>query len=73
MGHGGTSPDAIHRLPAAFQQIILEGFDRALQTVFLAAVPAALLAFVAVLLLKELPLRSARRQEQAKVAEVQQV
>ncbi|HEX6497839.1 MAG TPA: MDR family MFS transporter [Micromonosporaceae bacterium] len=77
-GHGGSlnnlgTPDAIHHLPAAFQQIILEGFDRALQAVFLAAVPAALLAFVAVLLLKELPLRSARRNDQTAVAETPQV
>ncbi|WP_197009340.1 MDR family MFS transporter [Actinomadura viridis] len=51
------SPDEIHRLPEPFQHIVLESFTRALETVFLVGVPVAVLGFLAVIALKELPLR----------------
>ena len=54
------TPEAIARLPAALHHIVLEAFDRAMQSVFLACVPAAVLGFLAVLSLRELPLRSGR-------------
>ncbi|MER7208456.1 MDR family MFS transporter [Streptosporangium sp. NPDC000239] len=62
---GGTapslgSPAAIHRLPAPVLEVILEAFTRAIHTVFLVGVPIAVLAALAALMLKELPLRSAR-------------
>lgn len=57
------SPEAIHHLPGEVQDIVLEAFDRGMQTVFLWAVPAAILGFLAVLVLKEIPLRTARRGE----------
>lgn len=53
------TPEAIAHLPAALQHIVIEAFARGMQSVFLACVPAALLGFVAVLFLRELPLRSA--------------
>lgn len=53
------TPDAIHRLPPAVRDAVIEGFAQSLQTVFLAAVPFALAGFVVVLFLRELPLRSA--------------
>ncbi|MFI6454438.1 MDR family MFS transporter [Streptosporangium amethystogenes] len=54
------SPEAIHRLPAPVLEIILEAFTRAMSAVFLVGVPIALLAAVTVLMIKEIPLRSAR-------------
>ncbi|GGK98918.1 MFS transporter [Planomonospora parontospora subsp. parontospora] len=54
------SPEAIRHLPAPVLEVILEAFTRALQTVFLVGVPIAVLGAVAVLLLKEIPLRSAQ-------------
>ncbi|WP_433240287.1 MDR family MFS transporter [Streptosporangium sp. CA-135522] len=62
---GGTtpslgSPAAIRHLPAPVLEVILEAFTRAIHMVFLVGVPIAVLASVAVLLQKEVPLRSAR-------------
>ncbi|GAA3088465.1 MDR family MFS transporter [Streptosporangium carneum] len=54
------SPAAIHHLPAPVLNVILEAFTRAIHTVFLVGVPIAVLAAVAALMLKELPLRSAQ-------------
>ncbi|GIH99793.1 MFS transporter [Planobispora takensis] len=53
------SPDAIRHLPQPVLNVILEAFTRALETVFLVGVPIAVLASVAALFLKEIPLRSA--------------
>lgn len=58
---GSTSmgtPDQIHQLQEPIRGMILEAFTRGLETVFLVGVPIALLGFVAVLFLKELPLRA---------------
>ncbi|MBO3745460.1 MFS transporter [Streptosporangiaceae bacterium NEAU-GS5] len=54
------TPEAIAHLPAAVRSIVVEAFSQAMDTVFLAGVPAALLGFVAVLFLRELPLRSSK-------------
>lgn len=54
------SPDAIRHLPAPVMDVILEAFTRAIHTVFLVGVPIAVLAALAALALKELPLRSAK-------------
>jgi EmrB/QacA subfamily drug resistance transporter len=53
------SPAAIQRLPQPIKHIVLESFTRGLETVFMVGVPVALLGFVAVVFLKELPLRGA--------------
>ncbi|MEW9555966.1 MDR family MFS transporter [Nonomuraea sp. NPDC050783] len=51
------SPSQIQSLPGPLKNIVLEAFTRGLETVFMVGVPIALLGFVAVLFLKELPLR----------------
>ncbi|MDA0638352.1 MDR family MFS transporter [Nonomuraea sp. MCN248] len=51
------SPDAIQALPEPVKHAVLEAFTRGLETVFLVGVPITLLGFVAVIFLKELPLR----------------
>ena len=51
------SPDQIQALPEPVKHVVLEAFTRGLETVFLVGVPIALLGFLAVVLLKELPLR----------------
>lgn len=57
--HLGT-PSAIHALPGPLQDVVLEAFTRALHAVFLLGVPAALIAFVAVVAMPELVLRTGR-------------
>ncbi|MGW4643911.1 MDR family MFS transporter [Sphaerisporangium sp. NPDC004334] len=57
---GLGTPDAIRRLSPALQHIVVESFTAAMQSVFLACVPAAVIGFVAVIYLRELPLRSSR-------------
>jgi predicted MFS family arabinose efflux permease len=51
------SPTAIAQLPAGLRQGVVQAFAGASNTVFLAAVPFALVAFVLVLMMPELPLR----------------
>ncbi|MFB4313679.1 MFS transporter [Actinomadura sp. 21ATH] len=51
------SPEQIHALPQPFQGIVLESFTRALEMVFLVGMPIAVLGLIAVLAVKELPLR----------------
>ena len=53
------SPAVILSLPAAVRAPVIEAFARSIDTVFLAAVPIALLGFVITLFLRETPLRSA--------------
>ncbi|MFB4305619.1 MFS transporter [Actinomadura sp. GTD37] len=51
------SPDEIQRLPEPVHGIIQEAFTKAMEAVFLVGVPVAVIGFLAVLALKELPLR----------------
>jgi EmrB/QacA subfamily drug resistance transporter len=53
-----ATPEDIGSLPEPLHTAIVTGFADALQTTFLAAVPFALIGFVIVLFLKELPLRT---------------
>jgi hypothetical protein len=53
------SPAVILSLPEAVRTPVIEAFARSINTVFLAAVPIALLGFVITLFLRETPLRSA--------------
>jgi DNA-binding MarR family transcriptional regulator len=50
-------PAAVRRLPAGAREAILRAYSDAITTVFLWAVPVALIGFVLALLLKEAPLR----------------
>jgi hypothetical protein len=52
------SPEQIAQLPERVQHGVIESFSNALSAVFLAAVPIAILAFVVMLFLPELPLRT---------------
>jgi EmrB/QacA subfamily drug resistance transporter len=51
------SPAEIQQLPEPVHAIILEAFTKAMQAVFTVGVPVALIGFLAVLAMKELPLR----------------
>lgn len=52
-----SGPDAIAALPAGLRDDVVDAFARALHVVFLWGVPVAVLAFVVVWFLRELPLR----------------
>ena len=54
-----ANPVLIHRLPAAVRGDVMHAYTLSLQTVFLAAVPVALVAFVLSWFLREVPLRQA--------------
>jgi EmrB/QacA subfamily drug resistance transporter len=54
------SPEAIKHLEPIVQHVVREAFTGSLHSVFLTAVPVALAGWLAVLFLKELPLRSSR-------------
>ncbi|MBE1531628.1 MFS transporter [Actinomadura algeriensis] len=58
-GGGGSlgSPDQIAALPEPIKHIVLTAFNNAVETVFIIGVPVAVLGFLVVLALKELPLR----------------
>ncbi|WP_126641793.1 MDR family MFS transporter [Embleya hyalina] len=53
----GVTRQAIDALPAEQREATLAGFANALDAVFLAAIPIAVLGFVLALLLREIPLR----------------
>jgi EmrB/QacA subfamily drug resistance transporter len=52
-----SSPAAIHALPPAVSQGVIEAFSRSIHSVFLWAMPAALIGFALTWLLHEIPLR----------------
>ncbi|GGV10886.1 MFS transporter [Actinomadura cremea] len=58
-GGGGSlgSPDQIAALPEPLKHIVLTAFNNAVETVFIIGVPIAILGFLVVLGLRELPLR----------------
>lgn len=53
---GSLTPEALHRLPAEVRQAVASAYNDALTPVFAALVPVVLLAVVALLLLREVPL-----------------
>jgi EmrB/QacA subfamily drug resistance transporter len=52
------SPKVILSLPPGVRSIVIDAFARSIDTVFLAAVPIAVVGFAITLLLRELPLRA---------------
>ncbi|PSK99526.1 EmrB/QacA subfamily drug resistance transporter [Murinocardiopsis flavida] len=54
------SPEAIQALPPQTQQLIVGVYGDAMHAVFIAGIPIALVGFVMVLFLKQVPLRSGR-------------
>ena len=55
-----ASPETLASMPASVQEGVAQAVAHSLHTVFLVAAPIAALAFVAVLLLKEVPLQRGR-------------
>jgi EmrB/QacA subfamily drug resistance transporter len=60
-----TGAAGIHTLPPAIASHVLEAFTRSFHDMFLLTIPFALLAFVAALFLKEVPLRSSHAPDMA--------
>ena len=54
---GGVSPAQLDALPAAFRHVLVSGYADSLKSVFLAAVPVALVAFALTWILPEVTLR----------------
>src|SRR5690606_23942618 len=54
---GLGSPEEIQKLPEPVHGIVQDAFTNAMEAVFLVGVPVAVIGFIAVLALKELPLR----------------
>ncbi|NNN18954.1 MAG: MFS transporter [Acidimicrobiaceae bacterium] len=58
-GNIAASPSALNRLPGPIKHGFIEAFSHSLHTVFLVAVPIAVLAFLLSFAIKEVPLRKA--------------
>ncbi|TAN23531.1 MAG: DHA2 family efflux MFS transporter permease subunit [Actinomycetota bacterium] len=58
-GNIATSPSALSHLPILIRHGFVEAFSHSLHTVFLVAVPVAMVAFLLSLAIKEVPLRKA--------------
>ncbi|MER7968946.1 MDR family MFS transporter [Streptomyces sp. NPDC096080] len=56
-----SSPEGLHRLPAATRAPIVHAYAETIQTVFLWTVPVAAVGFVVALFLKQVPLRDSAR------------
>jgi EmrB/QacA subfamily drug resistance transporter len=57
-GIGNASPQVLDKLPAAIHSGVVHAFSQSLGSVFLAGVPFAVIAFVLVCFIKEVPLRT---------------
>ncbi|MFI5532713.1 MDR family MFS transporter [Kitasatospora sp. NPDC051853] len=64
---GGGIPD-LRALPAQVVPMVTDAFGRGVATVFLVSAPFALLAFLVVLMIREVPLRTARQDAPAEPA-----
>ncbi|MGY0025171.1 MFS transporter [Streptomyces sp. cg35] len=72
LGHGGTGGGAIpdlDKLPAPLRTIMESSYGHGIADVFLIAAPIALLALIATLFIKEVPLRTSGGLDQAKETE----
>jgi EmrB/QacA subfamily drug resistance transporter len=68
---GGELPD-LHTLPAPLVPLVEDAFGHGIGTVFLVAAPAALVAFLVVLFIREVPLRARAAEQQPAVEAVEQ-
>ena len=57
-GSVAINPAQISRLPIAERTLVIDAFSHTLQTVFLFAIPFAVLAFALSWMMKEIPLRT---------------
>ncbi|MEE2039465.1 MDR family MFS transporter [Nocardiopsis sp. CT-R113] len=62
------SPDLVHALPEPVRDVIVSAFDHAMQGVFTAGVPIALLGLVAVAFMRGVPLRGGAQAKAPKAA-----
>ncbi|MYT72971.1 MULTISPECIES: MFS transporter [unclassified Streptomyces] len=72
LGHGGTGGGAIpdlDKLPAPLRTIMESSYGHGIADVFLIAAPIALIALIAMLFIKEVPLRTSGGLDQAKETE----
>jgi MFS family permease len=69
---GGDLPD-LHKLPAPLVPLVTDAFGHGIGTVFLCAAPSALLAFLTVLLIREVPLRTRQAEPASRPAPVEAV
>ncbi|KJK59824.1 MDR family MFS transporter [Saccharothrix sp. ST-888] len=69
---GGEIPD-LHKLPRPLVPLVTDAFGHGVGEVFLVAAPFALLAFLVVLLIREVPLRSGHEEAPAKQPDLQLV
>ncbi|MGK4582958.1 MDR family MFS transporter [Kitasatospora sp. HPMI-4] len=69
---GGEIPD-LHRLPKPVVPLVTDAFGHGVAEVFLVAAPFALVAFLVVLLIREVPLRTRQEEAPAQQAEPQLV
>jgi EmrB/QacA subfamily drug resistance transporter len=56
-GNIAENPAQIHRLPLAERTLVINAFSHTLQTVFVVAIPFAVVAFIVSWFMKEIPLR----------------
>jgi len=59
------TPDAIQHLPGPIKNIVVDAYVHGIQTVFLWAVPVAVIGFLCILFLRELKLRGSRGAEES--------
>lgn len=57
------SPELVHALPAPIREVVVGAFDHAMQGVFLAGVPIAVIGLLTVLFMKGVPLRGGSEKE----------
>ncbi len=57
------SPELVHALPAPIREVVVGAFDHAMQGVFLAGVPIAVIGLLTVLFMKGVPLRGGSGKE----------
>ena len=57
------SPELVHALPAPIREVVVGAFDHAMQGVFLAGVPIAVIGLITVLFMKGVPLRGGSGKE----------
>lgn len=73
---GMPNADAIHKLPVEAQHVVMEGFTKSIDTVFLVAAAVAFVGFVLTWFLKEMRLRSAedeKKKDMTAIAETQEI
>ncbi len=69
-GSGGLTPDLVHHLPEAIQNVVVNAYADALTPVFLMLVPLALLQVVVLAFVKEKPLAASFEEQEAQAHQI---